>query len=980
MKSNKKFILGIILIMMVVFNITNLYADDGISKAKETMSMLESGVSFLGGTIGKLVGANPVLHGVIGGVLSGFNTYSKLNETIKMELPADRVNISGDTDDFYGGSDVLMIDIGENVVLTDQNVLDVDFIVPRAISTFADNTKNPIMRLGERTEKVNVLDTNRERVVGQKRSLLFEDPNNTIENAYEYRTLLIEYKEAKFNKQPVDVKIKFKDISSSKWTAFFTSGVDYLKDAIVNEIDSLKKELFDHREPKESPKNVQKFNLIFNSRVPDGNDTINPEIFDCASEDGTILGTTGNPALPKVALDWQFSDQKEITAINGTKLNKLNWCDVKDIDTINTPTNDGIYCDSTQFAIEALYKINEINTFVANNSDGFICPQTFETQQLVSKTNNVGLTYLDAKIDGRKLIVTYTLEGQYNKPDSMLNTESLLDAVLTVSEIDEITELGTEISQTTENVSVSHLVNSKTTITKEIMLTGTLESSRLKVNVILDNFNDTFVDYETGDNVLDNEIEILVSQDTSACTLEKTSINLDGYAYGLSSYVSEIKDRELVQFRSYLMQDGYTQDFREDFDKIYRKEFLVAPKFYSDVVLEYMTPLYKYFLDSEKFIFKTKVGDVERDGLPGPGKYAVDIVIHYDNSWKLFDESGNITGKIEIIFDKISAPEIDMPVYYMPINGVVGINTPNSRQGYGVDYLGDKIKIDTTQIGSYFLETEGFIGSTPITTVNIKEFGPNDFKIMNTGESRGKILDIERTKSGISLKYIPSRPTPVALRVTNANNDAFAFYKLSLGAPAEQGGIIANTGDVLTYWTGFANCRDFEGVPQLERYLGTRDIVSTDSRLAPTTQSQGFSYGVEWPKEEINRYGNIWLYSIFYTPTNYKTGQAMDGISRLVIDSKDDQAYFYTLAERSSTNQSATLDGPSESIELRNALINDIESLKDIYNLVSEKKACVSPSASRLSVYYNPKSISDDLTNIIIENKLDSDTEACIKN
>lgn len=966
--------------MMFVFNFTNLYAEDGVSKAKDTMSMLETGISFLGGTIGTLVDANPIVHGVIGGVISGFNTYSKLNETIKMELPADRVNISGDPDDFYGGSEVLKIDINKNIVLTDQNVLDVDFIITRAISEFADNTKNPIMRLGERTEKVNVLDTNGERVVGQKRSLLFEDPNNTIKNAYEYRTLLIEYKEAKFNKQPVNVKIKFKDISDSKWTALFTSGVDYVKDAIVTEIDSLKKELFDYREPKESPKNVQKFNLIFNSRVPDGNDTINPEVFDCASEDGTILGTTGNEALPKVALDWQFSDQKDITAINGAKLNKLNWCDVKEIDTINTPTNDGIYCDSTQFAIEALYKINEINTFVANNSDAFICPQTFKKQQLISKTNNIGLTYLDAKIDGRKLIVTYTLEGQYNKPDSILNTESLLDAILSVSEINEITEIGTELSQITENITVSHMLTSKTTITKEIMLTGISQSSRLKVNVTLDNFSNTFVDYETGENILDNELEILVSQDTSACTLEKTSINLDGYAYGLSNYNSQIKDRELVQFRSYLMKDGYSQDFREDFDKIYREEFLVAPKFYSDIALENMTPLYKYFLDSEKFIFKTKVGDVTRDGLPGPGKYAVDIVIYYDNSWRLFDNSGNLTGKIEIIFDKISAPEIDMPVYYMPIDGVVGINTSNSRQGYGVDYLGDKIKIDTTQIGSYFLETDGFIGSTPINTVNIKEFGPNDFKIMNTGESRGKILDIEKTRNGISLQYIPSRPTPVALRVTNANNDAFAFYKLSLGAPPNQGGIIANTGDVLTYWTGFANCRDFEGVPQLERYLGTRDIISTDSRLAPTTQSQGFSYGVEWPKEEINRYGNVWLYSIFYTPTNYKTGQAMDGISRLVIDSKDDQAYFYTLGQKAAVDQSATLVGPSESIELRNALVNDIRSLKDIYDLVSQKKACVSPSASKLSVYYNPRAISDNLTNKIIEEKLDSDTEACIKN
>lgn len=968
--------------MMFVFNFTNLYADgDGISKAKQTVSMLETGYNFLSGAVTKLVGGSPIFHGVVGGLISGVNTYSKLNETIKMELPADRVNISGETNDFYGGSEVLKINIDENIVLTDQNVLDVDFIVTRSLLTFVDQSKNPVMRLGERTEKVNVLDSDGNRTAGQRRSILFEDPNNTIENAYEYRTLLIEYKEAKFNTQPVSLKINFD--GRDNWqilTQVYTSSVDIVKDSIIDSIDSLKSNLFDHRDPVESPRNVQKFNLIFNSRVPDGDNLINPEVFDCAAEDGTILGTTGNDALPKVALDWEFSNKdSEITAINGAKLKRLNWCDSVDIDQTNTPANDGIYCDSTQFAIEALFKINEINNYVSQNNHLFTCPQSFKNQKLSSTTNNIGLTYLDAKIDNRRLYVSYKVEGRYDKPEDLLATAALLDAKLNVYLIDPVTEIESVVSQTVEGIKVSHLSSGTTTITKEVTLNNVSSTSRLRVNVTIENFSDLFKDYETGDNILDNEIEIIVSQDTSACTLEKTSLNLDGYAFGMASYQSTIKDQGLVQFRAYLMQDGYSQDFREDFDKLYRQEFLTAPNFYKDKTLEFMTPLHKYFTDPEKLTFKTKAGTITKDGIPGAGKYTVDIVIHYDNSWRLFDNSGNMTGKIEIIFDKISAPELDMPVYYMPINGVVGINTPNSRQGYGVDYLGDKIKIDTTQIGSYFLETEGFVGSTPINRVTIKEFGPNDFRIMNTGESRGKILDVEKTKSGINLQYTPSRPTPVALRVKNANNNALAFYKLSLGSPPNEGGIIANTGNVLTYWTGFANCRDFEGVPQLERYLGTRDIVATESRLSPTTQSQGFSYGVEWPKEEINRYGNVWLYTIFYTPTNYKTGQAVDGISRLVIDSKDDEAYFYVLSQRSSANQQVSLMSASESVELRNALVNDIKSLKDIYNLVSEKKACVSPSATKLSVYYNPKAISDDLTDEVIK-RLDSETEGCIKN
>ncbi|MDD3244852.1 MAG: hypothetical protein PHU47_01760, partial [Candidatus ainarchaeum sp.] len=77
MRSIQKYFLGIILIMMFVFNFANLYAEgDGISKAKETVSMLETGFNFLSGTVVKLVGGSSIFHGVVGGLISGISTYS----------------------------------------------------------------------------------------------------------------------------------------------------------------------------------------------------------------------------------------------------------------------------------------------------------------------------------------------------------------------------------------------------------------------------------------------------------------------------------------------------------------------------------------------------------------------------------------------------------------------------------------------------------------------------------------------------------------------------------------------------------------------------------------------------------------------------------------------------------------------------------------------------------------------------------------
>jgi hypothetical protein len=63
------------------------------------------------------------------------------------------------------------------------------------------------------------------------------------------------------------------------------------------------------------------------------------------------------------------------------QIKKIKLCDSVDIDQTNTPANDGIYCDSTQFAIEALFKINEIISLFHRIIILFTCPQSFKNQK-----------------------------------------------------------------------------------------------------------------------------------------------------------------------------------------------------------------------------------------------------------------------------------------------------------------------------------------------------------------------------------------------------------------------------------------------------------------------------------------------------------------------------------------------------------------------------------------------------------------------
>jgi len=71
----------------------------------------------------------------------------------------------------------------------------------------------------------------------------------------------------------------------------------------------------------------------------------------CIGSDGT-LGLTGNSALPKIKLSWDFVGDNAIS---------IDECDKK-------PSNDFIYCDPTQFSIELAQKLHRIEE-LANQGD-----------------------------------------------------------------------------------------------------------------------------------------------------------------------------------------------------------------------------------------------------------------------------------------------------------------------------------------------------------------------------------------------------------------------------------------------------------------------------------------------------------------------------------------------------------------------------------------------------------------------------------
>jgi len=916
----------------------------------------------LGGVLGsvtkiidKLIGSNPIVHGLIGAAISGFSTYSKLDTTVDFVLTKDMVNISGAEMDFvdsptemgnedyqaYGdalytnrlqacdypatrtGTDVKCT----NMILTDKNILDIEFIKTKPLNDpefMTDNLKkNPRFRLAEETSVLDLTNLDGNNVTGQKRGILFEDPDKTIVNSYEFRYLVARYNKATYTNN-LEIELRTSDLlGNGMWMTFllmpFSSGKSFLTLDKVIANGKAKEKI---NEARTTDTITQPFHLQFNSWTTDANKSLDLTQLDCLNEDGTALGTTGTEILPKVAFDWEFNAHTA-TAINSTQLKNDEWCDTD----ASRKTKNGIYCDATQFSIELLHKLNAIDAYVKAHSTQFICPTPGITQKLVTDINNFGITKLNSEYDGlRNITINYVVDGNYD-----LNVGVSLESLYSIEFKIYKMSSGSWNLVDTQTIPITLVGEQSGTITSNVGQISVVTDFKVEATL---HFNTFIKDYIAQDNSLINQF----TTQSVECSLAKTSTNIKDFAKNVSP---KFEDTKLVDFRSFLMKDGYSNDFKADFDDYYRHTIMQSPSWYDDST----NGLYKYFINNDKFTFTTSFeSEPGKLVLPGPGRYEVTYEITFDDQWRLFDANNNLVGKIEVKLNKEMGPEYDAPVYYMPFNGLVGISTPNARQGYGIDYVGDIIALDH----DISMRSEPFTSSNTVNTLNVREIGarPGDIAYLNNGDTRGMLFSItsDNTHSNPELRYSPSRATPVVLKLENKENNAYAFYKLGVGKPIIDGGEAAHPGMSLAKWTGVGECESFTGVPIQEEFLNRDDMLATESEFAPYTPSDTVSYGVEWGSSSIIRRGNIFLRTVFYTPSNFTTSGT--AYSELVLDAVNDNATFYT----------KTTSGSQ--VNLTN-IYADLKSLKEMYNLVKTKDACMNYNGTSMQVYYNPNKIAE---------------------
>jgi len=655
-----------------------------------------------------------------------------------------------------------------------------------------------------------------------------------------------------------------------------------------------------------------KFHLQFNAYCPEKIPPKPIEEISCMIDGMT--GSTGPGSLPNVKFRW-------------------DWTNIG-VDTCDED-GEGIYCDATQFSIELLQKINKIDSLLRTQI--FACPSSEgvlseKTQDLDEDDLDVAITRVRVQKDGSNAKVLATLKSNNAK-------EMTVNAVLSLEDNAGIIIPCPEAPDGEKAVQLISTAEVECTFPD---LDDGMYVAKIQINPQLSTCESECKNSNTGNDLIDTTLIVGGEGLFSKCEPYNTS-RLAEYAAANPQNTALKEAIELTNFKANLIMDGYTNDFRADFHEFATtKDFFNTPSYYKGDA-----GLWKYFTDNELLEFESSFLRPE-SGYLRSGKYQVRINIEYDDdSWSLFDNA-ETNAKIVVKFDRLTHPDPDSPFYYMPFNGLIGVESQNGRQGYGVNYRQESLKeIRINEDPQQLIRTSTIAPSTPIPGAWIYTALSENFRTLNN-DRRGVLLDIEHSATESSIILSPSNATPIIMKVSGGDTTkAWAFYSLAVDGEPQI------VGSNLTSWTATVRgCKDFSDRELMETYMNRKDVHGGTTRAdACAPMQRNSDYGLEWC--DVARAGNVFLKTVFFTP------QGTESVLEMT-DSGDDAVFIAP----------ATTGG--KKVALTGIYSGDIDSVEKIFELVKAEDVCVAGlgNSAKMTFFWNPKMIMDKSLGSQIQNSV----------
>jgi len=667
---------------------------------------------------------------------------------------------------------------------------------------------------------------------------------------------------------------------------------------------------------------VQRFRLQFNSFHPTAIDQKTPPIPNCRL--GNKVGVTGKNALPKIKFDWSWASIGD------------NACD--------EGNDEYIYCDATQFSIEVLKKVEKLKEFIESNKP-FDCPspgsaKAVKEQQIVGTAYDVAVTKIQAmKASGDANVMVVVESNNGKKMDARLaiNLKNKGSGALVKSCTRDFELMSRSVESCLFTGVTAGTYNVEAVLLPE--LCAGCENS--------DEDNDSIeVELSMGDLGV---VECYPYRTTRLPQfIEATEIA------GNATWSQAEKDEVLglLKFNAHFIKDAYTNDFRQDFHEFCtHKSFFDCPEYYLQG-----DGLGEYFSSEDRFVFDyAQAPHAPIDA----GKYEVTLDIEFDNeNWQFFS-NGEPDATINVRFAQLSAPEPNSPFYYLPFDGMVGVDSANGRQGYGTNFRQTsqetiKVNNSTTQM----ITSTNVASSTPIYGGWINTGFSDSFRTLNI-DKRGILLDVQQGADDTSVVLSPSYATPIMMNISYAKGEeAYGFYSVEI----DQGPQTAFTR--MIPWSGIGvNCRDFSDAPVTEAWDNSWDThggITGNIRCARGTDIE--HYGIEWCNPI--RQGEVFLESVVFTPQGTSSlmqrGSYGDEMTLIGVDNAGSQI---------------ALNGVP-GMEFNSYGTSTIDSIEDVFGLVEQGLVCLIGADNRISnqFFWNPKTVLEEMAG-----QRDQAEQECIK-
>jgi len=655
-----------------------------------------------------------------------------------------------------------------------------------------------------------------------------------------------------------------------------------------------------------------------------------PVTFDgvaCESPSGGI-GGTGENALPRVNFTWNWNDNTGIT---------WDACDV------SNPR--AIYCDATQFNIMMQKRLKMLDNFLAANQYNFECPE-----EMGSQPESEVFTRLGAVPSG---FIGYHLYGYTFQGPTVLSfsgtienaTQQNQDATMNVRLIPLSGTAGTALTcETSVSVpangsiaaqcAISNIAGGRYSLVIDLQSTTTSNIA----GVITSNVIDTDSYTQTFGQTCEGLIK------TTALIGNKPGINRwidrNDPQFGQTIndnpiFTAEVPNvdalRKLLHFDAYLMTDGYTHDFENDFRDFYSSnQFADAPAWFKGSG-NGVAGMNAYYGDDDTLTFSQKF--VNTSTLTQSGKYRVDLDMTFNEEWNMLDASGSPAATLKVVFQHVSPPNPISPFYYLPFNGRIGENGGVfERIGYGLEYVSGE---NTLLFGENAPLYAG-AGSSAMRKVNVQPAATLQ-QLNSLPSSRGNLLsvDAQTNSSDYAMQFTPTLATPLVMKITQTESEVpfSVFYQI------DRANTPVNTGNTFTYWEGAGNCYDYTSVPVWEKfnYSPDRKGVSEDK-----ITNYANVYAIDWPR--AMKGGDEYLRTIVYTPANESVN----------VRAQSANVKFFT-ANYAAPSTSQLADGVISMSG--NNVSNPIHTIHDVFELVKNQHVCVSNSGNQTRFFWNPASV-----------------------